>query len=51
MLWVCRVKSASVKHAVWTIVTAVMLLQVAAALPCRRFPSECWLPYRMQGQS
>jgi len=35
MLWVCRVKSASAKHAAWTVVTAVMLLQVAAspALP------------------
>ena len=35
MLRVCRVKSAPVKHAAWTIVTAVMLLQVAAspALP------------------
>jgi GWxTD domain-containing protein len=35
VLWVCRVKSASVKHAAWTVVTALMLLQVAAspALP------------------
>jgi GWxTD domain-containing protein len=34
-LCVCRVKSASVKHAAWTVVTAVMLLQVPAspALP------------------
>ncbi len=39
-MWVCRVKSASVKHAAWTVVTGVMLLQVAAspalpALPIR----------------
>ena len=34
-LRVCRVKSASLKHAVWTVVTALMLLQVVAsrALP------------------
>jgi len=34
-LWVCRVKSASVRHAVWTVITAVMLLQGVAspALP------------------
>src|SRR5690242_9305320 len=34
-LRVCRVKAASVKHAVWTVITAVMLLQVVAspALP------------------
>ena len=34
-LWVFRVKSVSVKHAAWTVVTAVMLVQVAAspALP------------------
>ncbi|MBZ5674171.1 MAG: GWxTD domain-containing protein [Acidobacteriia bacterium] len=34
-LRVCRIKSASVKHAVWTVVTAVMLVQLAAspALP------------------
>ena len=30
-LRVCRVRSASVKHAVWTVVTAVMLLQVAVS--------------------
>ena len=30
-LRVCRVKSASVKHAVWTVVTAMMLLQVVAS--------------------
>ena len=34
-LQACRVKSASIKHAAWTVVTAVMLVQVAAspALP------------------
>ena len=34
-LRVCRIKSASVKHAVWTLVTAMMLLQVVVspALP------------------
>ena len=31
MLWAFRVKSASVKHAAWTVVTAVMLFQVVAS--------------------
>jgi hypothetical protein len=30
-LRVFRVKSASVRHAAWTVVTAVMLLQIAAS--------------------
>ena len=30
-LRVCRVKAASVKHAVWTVITAVMLVQVVAS--------------------
>jgi hypothetical protein len=34
-LWTCRVRSASVKHAVWTMVTIAMLAQAAVSF---------WLP-------
>src|SRR5579864_2318424 len=37
-LWVCRIGSASARHAVWTVVTAIMILQAVAspALPVVR---------------
>jgi GWxTD domain-containing protein len=43
-LWVCRVKSASVKHAAWTVVTAVMLLQVVASSALPSIPLRVLAP-------
>ena len=43
-LRVCRVKSASVRHAVWTVVTAVMLVQVVASLALPAVPLKVLAP-------
>jgi GWxTD domain-containing protein len=50
-LRVCRVKSASVKHAAWTVVTGVMLLQVVASPALPSVPLRVLAPVQDAGPS